>query len=68
MPNHVTYSISHLIRMHLKHLYFFTGSQKKAVLNISPRGSRCSAVRLVLPQGHNMGASVLGETDLVMDQ
>jgi hypothetical protein len=46
-----------LARLHLKHLYFFSGSQKKNVFKNKLRRIRTRSAQIVLPQGHNFCSS-----------
>jgi hypothetical protein len=54
------------MRLHLKHLYLFKGSQKRKVFIKKPLCIRSTSVRLVLPQGHN-GSATRGGVALSVD-
>jgi len=47
----------HFLRMHLRHLYFRTGSQKKKVFTKPPLGILCISDRSALLHGHKFPLS-----------
>ncbi len=53
----IAYCNIHLLRMHLRHLYFRAGSQKKKVFTKPPRGIRCISDRFALLHGHKFPLS-----------
>jgi len=55
--NSIAHCNIHLFRMHLRHLYFLTGSQKKKVFTKPPRGILCISDLSALLHGHKFPLS-----------